>query len=515
MLTIIKNTPFGFVLKLNYDTPYYAEAAYELYIDEKLWGTYRENIISVFGLKPDTSYQLRIETKTVNYQLEAKTRSADYVIDITHYNASGDGVANATSGINTAIYLAPKGAIVRFPKGTYLVDQILLKSDVSLYLEAGCVIKQNTQRSSLAVLKGFQKDYNYEKATVGASWEGNPLDTYSSVLLGFGVENVEIFGDGVIDGNGLEGDWWQNPKVKKVAYRPKNIFLNKCKNITLMGFTSKNSASWNIHPFYCEQVEIYNLSLQSDKNSPNTDGINPESCQRVIIAGCRFDVGDDCIAIKSGKYFMSQFDYQPCEDIQISNCYMGSGHGGIALGSEISCGVRRMQVSQCFMEGTDRGIRIKTRRGRGSGSLVENVMLSKLYMKEVKHGIAINMFYNCDPDGKSEYVQSREAAPKDKYTPAIRDILIEDVELTGIRGCGIFMYGLPESKIENVRIENSRFSFSEQRVAEVPEMLEDFAMIKDLGIYIWNTDNLSLDNNEYSGSYVSMIGEEGKCEGDK
>ncbi|MFV0361701.1 MAG: glycoside hydrolase family 28 protein [Suipraeoptans sp.] len=508
MIRIATNTPFGFVLELKNDTPYYSEEPYSLYLNETLYGEYNTNMVSVFGLQPDTSYTIRVKTNEKIHLLSMRTMQVGYVIDIRDYNATGDGVNNDTSAINTAIYMAPKGAVIRFPKGEYLVNQILLKSDTSLYFEQGCVIKHNTTRTELAIIKGFQKDRNHEQATVNASWEGNPLDAYCGIFMGYNIDNVKIYGNGIIDGNGKEGDWWENPKAKNIAYRPKNVFLNKCSNIILAGFTSRNSASWNIHPFYCENIEIYNLSLQSEKNSPNTDGINPESCKQVTIAGCHFDVGDDCIAIKSGKYFMSHFDYQPCKDINISNCYMGSGHGGIAMGSEISCGIRRLYISKCYMEGTDRGIRIKTRRGRGSGSILSEIKLSNIYMKEVNHGIAINMFYSCDPDGKSDYVQSRESLKRDRFTPEIHNVTIDKVTLDNIHGCGIFMYGLPESHIDNVTIQNSSFIFSNRRTCDIPEMLENFEPIDKLGVFIKNAENIVFSKNQYRGDYISVIGEE-------
>lgn len=107
------------------------------------------------------------------------------------------------------------------------------------------------------------------------------------------------------------------------------------------------------------------MKLISPKNSPNTDGCDPESCENVDILGVYFSVGDDCIAIKSGKIYMGRTYKTPSSGFNIRNCSMNFGHGAVVLGSEMSGGIRDIKVSQCIFNQTDRGLRIKTRRGRG------------------------------------------------------------------------------------------------------------------------------------------------------
>lgn len=508
MIEILETLPFGFVMELQNTNPYFSQEEYKLYLNNQMYGVYNKNVVSVFGLKPETRYQAEIKISKETFRFEVETKKLGYLININDYNAAGDGKQNDTSAINTAVYTAPQGAVVYIPKGTYLVDQIYLKSDVDVYLEKGSCIKQNIRRESLSVLKGYQKDYHHADAAVNASWEGNPLDTYCGIFFGYEVNSSKIYGEGCVDGSGAEGGWWNLPKKKQVAYRPKNIFLNHCSNLTLIGITSRNSASWNVHPFYCKDIRFYDLHLESEKTSPNTDGINPESCTDVVIKGCRFEVGDDCIAVKSGKYFMSRFEYQPCENLYVRNCYMGNGHGAIALGSEISCGVRNLLVEQCYMDGTDRGIRIKTRRGRGSGSILDQIKLRNLKMNHVRHCLSINMFYNCDPDGKGDYVKNKEVTRKDEMTPEIRNIEISGIEANDITGCAVFLYGLPESKIGKVIIKESRFGFSKQRNNEEPEMLEDFETIPDLGIFIKNVKDVIIQETEFVGEYVSIFEKE-------
>lgn len=508
MYKILKNTAFGFIFELENNYSYHTNITYEIYINNKLYCSTNKNVVSVFGLKPNTNYEVKLKGFEEEIIFKVKTKNPSYIINVRDYNAKGDGVCCDTSAINIAIYSAKSGATVYIPKGIYIVDQILLKSNVDIYLEKGAVLRQSVNRSDLSVLKGYEKNYNHTEAYINASWEGSPLDCYCSLIYGKDIENVHIYGHGEVDGNGDLGQWWINPKIKNVAYRPKNIFLVECKNITVSGLASQNSASWNIHPFYCSYISFYDLKIRSVCTSPNTDGLNPESCKDVEIIGCHFSVGDDCIAIKSGKYFMSKSHYAPTKNVVIRNCYMQKGHGGVVVGSEMSCGVKDVLVTKCIFEETDRGFRIKTRRGRGNKAIVNNIKFFNVRMNKVKHCFVINMFYNCDPDGKSDYVRNKNITVKDEEAPSIKNIEISNIIAKDIVGSAVFIYGLPESKVENICIKDNIFEFYKERINEVPAMMDDFDVIKNLGVYINNGTNVKLDNNEFIGKSINIINEE-------
>lgn len=505
MYQILTLTPFGFVMELTGNTCYRTEKPYEVCLNGRLHYRGSERVISIFGLEPDTLYNVELRGAAESDTFDIRTEKAGFVITVRDYNASGDGESNDTSAVNAAVYTAPYGSVVRFPRGIYAVDQILLKSGVDLYLEPGAIIRQNTDRDSLAVLKGYQKDYDFTDVTVNASWEGHPLDCFCSLIYGKEVENIHIYGHGAIDGNGRQGGWWLNPKQKDRGFRPRNIFLAHCRDITISGVTSQNSAAWNIHPFYSSKLAFYGLEIKSSPDSPNTDGLNPESCEDVDIVGCHFQVGDDCIAIKSGKLYMSRRHYRPCRNIRIRGCFMEKGHGGIVIGSEMSCGVENVEVSNCLLQGTDRGLRIKTRRGRGNKAVVDGVSFSNVEMDGVKHCFVVNMFYNCDPDGHSDYVCDKTPLPVDEWTPAVRNISILNVAAKDITGSGVFIYGLPESMAEHITIRDSSFDFASGLGRECPAMMDSPVIIPDLGIFIQNAKDVQMENNRFTGQYVSQI----------
>jgi len=488
---ILKVTAFGFTFELNNDRCFFINE-YEIYLNDVFYKTSNKNVVSIFSLKPFTEYYVRIKNDELDFTFYVLTTYPHCVVNVKDCNAKGDGVSCDTSAINLAIYTAPVGSVVYFPKGEYLVDQILLKSNIDIYLEKGAIIRQSYSRDKLGIIKGYQKSYDHSYATINASWEGNPLDCYCSLIYGTDVLDVNIYGEGVIDGNGDIGGFWENPKIKNVAFRPKNIFLIRCEDIKIIGITSRNSASWNIHPCLSDNISLIDLKVESVEESPNTDGINPESCERVEIIGCHFSVGDDCIAIKAGKYFMTTF--RPnlyTKDVTIRNCFMEKGHGAVVIGSEMSCGVYNVKVSQCLMHDTDRGLRIKTRRGRGKTAIADGIIFDNVQMERVKHCFVVNMYYNCDPDGKSLYVRDKNYREPDEFTPAIKNVTVSNVTAKDTVGSAVFIYGLPESKVDGVKIINSSFSFVEDnnRLRECPAMMNDFEVTGNIDIFVENATN--------------------------
>src|SRR5206468_167631 len=92
--------------------------------------------------------------------------------------------------------------------------------------------------------------------------------------------------------------------------RPKLVAFVECRNVKIENVTMRNSPSWTIHPLYCRDVLIDHVKVINPANSPNTDGIDPDSCKGVKIVGCELDCGDDCIALKTAitinMYYMEK-----------------------------------------------------------------------------------------------------------------------------------------------------------------------------------------------------------------
>ena len=164
-----------------------------------------------------------------------------------------------------------------------------------------------TDRTRFPVFQGMIQSYDEQGEYNLGTWEGNPLPMFTGIINGVNVKGAVIYGQGTIDGNAgdSEGNWWHEPKVIHTACRPRMIFLERCRQVTVQGITVRNSPSWNIHPYFSDHLRFFDLKVLNPKDSPNTDGLDPESCQDVEIAGVYFSLGDDCIAVKSGKIYMA------------------------------------------------------------------------------------------------------------------------------------------------------------------------------------------------------------------
>ena len=162
-----------------------------------------------------------------------------------------------------------------------------------------------------------------------------------------------------------------------------------------------NSHFWTVNPEFCDNVTIKGITIHNVP-SPNTDGINPESCKNVHISDCHISVGDDCITIKSGRDLQARKLGVPCENITITNCTMLSGHGGVVIGSEMSGGVKKVTISNCVFDGTDRGIWSETTPWprRPGGYPCAYIVTSNIK----KEAIVLNLKYKQDVPARTEGV---------------------------------------------------------------------------------------------------------------
>jgi len=323
---------------------------------------------------------------------------AQQYYDVTRYGASNDSSKKATVAISNAIAAASRagGGTVYFPPGKYLTGAIHLKSNIIVFIDAGAELH-------------FSDNFDDYLPMVESRYEGVDVKSFSPLFYAYRADNITITGRGIINGHGKK--WWDfvegykegqnrtkwqqlfdslnkdiilpdDPRQMKRGFlRPPFIQPMYCKNVTIEGITIINSPFWTVNPEFCENVRVTGVTINNPP-SPNTDGINPESCKYVHISDCHISVGDDCITIKSGKDKPGRSKAAPAQNYTITNCTMLSGHGGVVIGSEMSGGVKNIVISNCIFDGTDRGIRIKTTRGRGG--IVEDIRVDNIIMKNIK-----------------------------------------------------------------------------------------------------------------------------------
>jgi polygalacturonase len=390
------------------------------------------------------------------------------VFDVRSFGAVGDGQTLDTAAFAKAIQAAGAagGGTVLVSPGRYLIGAIELASHVRLCVDGGATVLASQRADDYPLV---------ENVWMPARQLISPL------IYAHDAEDITISGRGTIDGQGAS--WWQPILAAKARRRaalvgattrpatapssalpdavpglprgrPQLIGFLRCSNVVIEGVTLLNSPQWNIHPLLCERVRIDGVTITAHVPSPNTDGINPESCRGVQILNCRIDNGDDCVTLKSGADEPGRRLGRPDEDITIANCIMYHGHGGVTIGSEMSGGVRNVTVANCIFHGTDNGIRIKSQRGRGG--VVEGIVVDNVVMQDVPHPFVITAFYS----GKDTLEQ---VSPVDDGTPRLRDILISNVTARGAADAGAIT-GLREMPISDVTFTNvhvqSRLGFT-------------------------------------------------------
>ena len=249
--------------------------------------------------------------------------------------------------------------------------------------------------------------------------------------------------------------------------RPQLINFYSCNTVLIEDVTLLNSPFWVIHPLFCESLIVRGVKIFN--RGPNGDGCDPESCKNVLIENCRFDTGDDCIAIKSGRNEDGRKWNIPSENIIVRNCEMKNGHGGVVIGSEISGGYRNLYVEDCVMDSPqlDRVIRIKTSTCRGG--LIENVFVRNIKVGQCNEAVLrINLKY-----------ESREQCNRG-FDPTVRNVHLKNVTCEKSR-YGIVAIGLDDDKhVSNVSLEDCRFN----NVKENGNRIENVSDITMKNLYI-------------------------------
>ena len=413
------------------------------------------------------------------------------IYNINDYGAVADGKT-----LNSDVFAAvirecsqAGGGTIYIPAGIFLTGPIQLTSNITIYLEAGARVKfvQNIEHYNVIIDR----------------WEGLEQEVYAPMINGQGLENITIIGRGILDGQGEY--WWNLFNKKELKYhRPRFIGFLNCNNVLIEGIKLINSPSWTINPINCRNVVVNKVTIENPAISPNTDGINPSSCKNVHISDCHIDVGDDCIAIKSGTEQCNNLI--PCENITISNCTIVHGHGGVVIGSEMSGDIRNVVISNCVFEGTDRGIRIKSRRGRGG--VVEDIRVNNIVMKRVICPFIINLYYYCGEGGKDKIVWDKNEYPVNEGTPVIRRIHFSNITARGIIATAAFIYGLPEMPVEDITFDNVSVNLAEDSAFAIPAMISHLKPINHQGFYCNNFRNIKFNNVKiggYEGPAFEMI----------
>ena len=379
------------------------------------------------------------------------TPHAGPFINVLDYGAKPDGSHSSTAAFRAAIQDCAKagGGTVFVPAGHYVSGAIELVSNLTFYLDSGAVIRFAANR---------------DEYPLGQSrFEGTELRAPAALLGGHNLENVTITGRGTLQADNAE---WRalmlQPAYRtalsqvldlmehkqpvpdatiheaEMGLRPDFIRPVESKNVLIEGIHILSSPMWVLHILYCENVVIRNVIVESFPGA-NTDGVDIDSSRHVRISDSYFDTGDDAICIKSGKDADGLRVNRITEDVAITNCTIHRGHGAVVLGSETSGGIRNVVASNIVSQGTDRGIRIKSTRGRGG--LLENIRFDNWVIEDTPYpAIEITNYYTRAP-----------AEPVSQRTPIFRNFGISNVTINRCK-TAVNIEGLPEMPVEGLRL---------------------------------------------------------------
>jgi len=380
-----------------------------------------------------------------------RPRFPGQTFDIRDHGAVADGRTKNTAAIARAIAAAAAagGGTVLVPAGRWLTGPIHLDSHINLCVAEGAVLL-------------FSQDFSDYWPPVLSRHEGMDCMKYSSFIYANGKTDIAITGRGTLEGQGKP--WWQQAEALKaqdarsldemaganlpiaeriVHLRPAFFQPIHCRNILVEGVTFRYGAFWTIQPTYCENVIVRGVKIVTEGeygHTPNGDGVNPDSCRNVLIEYCDLSTGDDCFALKSGRAADGRRVARPLENVVIRHCFTRQGHGGVVVGSETSGGIRNLYVHDCIFVGTDRGVRIKTARGRGAA--IENLWFRELTMRKIRReAVLIHML---------RYTPRLPEFPVDETTPRIRHVSFDHITCEGTGGDAIQLVGLPELPMRDI-----------------------------------------------------------------
>jgi hypothetical protein len=393
--------------------------------------------------------------------------AAEVLYDIRDFGAKPDGQTICTQAIQAAIdkCAAEGGGTVYLPPGRFLTSTLFMKSGITLRLDNGCTLLGSPDLAQYPVTIPAFRSYtdNY---------------TERSLIYGEKLERIAIVGRGVIDGQGAA---FKGP----YKVRPYMIRFVECREVVVEGITLRDSPMWVQHYLACDDVRIDGVTVKSHVNH-NNDGINIDSCHRVVVTGCNIDSGDDAIVLKSTSARL-------CKDVVVTGCVLRSTCNGLKMGTESNGGFRNIVMTGCVIHDTRlAGVTLQI----VDGGIMDRVVVSDITMTGVGAPIFIRLGNRARP-----FVEGMERPG----IGVLRNVTISNIEASGANPTGCAIAGLPEAAIENVTLSNIRLSFAgggtledaARSIPEHPEKYPEYSMFGRLpayGLYCRHVRGLKLLN---------------------
>jgi polygalacturonase len=405
---------------------------------------------------------------------------------VTRFGARGDGVTDDTKAFADAIRACARagGGHVVVPEGRYATGPLHLESNVDLHV---------TEHATIA----FSQDPAAYLPAVFTRWEGTELYNYSPLIYAYGRHNIAVTGTGTLDGQADNAHWW--PWKGSTAYgwqpgdphqgpartqlmamaeqgvpvgqrvfgdggylRPNFVQPYRCRDVLIEGVTIVNSPMWEIHPVLSRNVLVRDVTVAT--HGPNNDGCNPESSKDVVIRGCTFDTGDDCIAIKSGRNADGRRVNVPSERILVEDCDFAAGHGGVTVGSEMSGGVRQVYARDLRLSSPDLDTALRFKTNSVRGGFIHDFHARDLTVGTVAQAVITIDFYY-------------EEGPGHGFNPDVTGISVENMTVARAQRA-LNLRGYPDDPVGGVQLSNVDFGQTAQ-----PSIVENVAGLVLTDVY--------------------------------
>jgi hypothetical protein len=423
----------------------------------------------------------------------AKAGAAPLYFSVRDHGARGNGTALETAAIQQAIdtcFRAGGGTVI-FPAGTYLSGTLILRNHVVLHLESGATLLGSTDLA----------DYPRKVPSFRSYTDVNYVER--SLIYAEKVTNIAVTGLGTIHGQGESPAFHTKTGIAGYKSRPYLIRMIECRHVTIRDITLRNSPMWVQHYLACNDLLIDGIRVDSVVNE-NNDGIDIDGCERVRIANCSIESGDDGIVLKSTSP-------KPCREITITNCVISSRCNAFKCGTESTGGFLDIAVSNCVIHDTRlSGIALEL----VDGGVLDGITISNVLMRRTKGGILLRLGDRARPylargPGGGQGTHQVEPGYSTPEMGFFRNVRISQVSGDGGDTIGCSISGLPERPIENLIMDDVRLVFdggggeedAGRSIPENPASYPEYTMFGRLpafGLFCRHVRSLRLRNVQVS-----------------
>ncbi|MDW5267435.1 MULTISPECIES: glycoside hydrolase family 28 protein [Acidobacteriaceae] len=423
----------------------------------------------------------------------SKSQAKELLLRPQDFGAKVDGTTLDSPSINAAIDRAhgQGGGMVYLSPGIYLCGTVVLKSNVTLYIEAGAVILGSKD------IKQYQQQPGQ-----------NSFSQKRHLILTQDAENVTLCGAGLIDGQGSSfwvpsgrqnvppEEQWGDVASLYLKHRsevsPMLEFVN-CRHLNVEQIRIEGASGWTMRLLNCVGVVVDGIYIKNSVTGPNTDGMDITNSSDVRIANCSIDTGDDAICLKSENPYGDSIPSM--RNVTVTNCTLTTCCNGFKFGTATKGGCENIVFSNSTIHNTAES-KLGERVISGiclemvDGGWLENVVITGICMQRTRTPIFLRLGARTPPrDGGKSYMRG----------VMISDVYATEAVLTNS------ITGLPGMPVEDVTLSNihvetqepGKREWTQREIPEVPRAYPEarmFGRLPAYGMYVRHARGIRMHN---------------------